>query len=260
MDPNTESSGRMVVSTTAVTVTVGKKTTVAAAIGVQMTLDLFETSFWATARQPNDTDCSNTEGICPLTCEATDLACYVIDSNAFIIISKDRNDVGRFFGEVDGSVMSQLIRTGMFKRVSLYDYQAMCKMGGHFTSSARPLLSPLYGLVTAVKWLLTNILFRFFLEFNICGLWHPEHMAEASAQRKKGDVLQPCDTEYPSFVFEASIKETNSLIKCGRCQKMFVGQAVPDSNLLVLVVQADCDCSRQYPPITMNPKEVKYIL
>uniref|UniRef100_A0A4W5KFU9 Calcium channel, voltage-dependent, alpha 2/delta subunit 4a n=1 Tax=Hucho hucho TaxID=62062 RepID=A0A4W5KFU9_9TELE len=39
---------------------------------------------------------------------------------------------------------------------------------------------------------------------------------------------------------------------------MFVTQAVPDSNLLMLVVQADCDCSRQYPAITMEPKEVKY--
>lgn len=44
------------------------------------------------------------------------------------------------------------------------------------------------------------------------------------------------------------------------CVRMFVVQQIPDSNLLMLVVQADCDCSRQYPPITMDPKEVKYIL
>ncbi|XP_045075382.1 voltage-dependent calcium channel subunit alpha-2/delta-4-like isoform X1 [Coregonus clupeaformis] len=230
-----------------------------------MTLDLLETRFWATAKQPNDTDCSNTEGICPLTCEAMDLACYLIDNNAFIIVSKEKNHVGRFFGEVDGSVMARLIKMGMFKRVSLFDYQAMCKMGGHSASSARPLLNPFYGLAAALKWFLTNFLL-FLLEFNICGLWHSDHFAEAkpgfkaSAQKKKGDILQPCDTEYPSFLYEPSIKETNSLIKCGRCQKMFVTQVVPDSNLLMLVIQADCDCSRQYPPITMEPKEVKYIL
>lgn len=44
------------------------------------------------------------------------------------------------------------------------------------------------------------------------------------------------------------------------CGRMFVVQQIPESNLLMLVVQADCDCSRQYPPITMEPKEVKYIL
>lgn len=42
--------------------------------------------------------------------------------------------------------------------------------------------------------------------------------------------------------------------------RMFVVQQIPESNLLMLVVQADCDCSRQFSPITMEPKEVKYIL
>ncbi|CAB1331552.1 unnamed protein product [Coregonus sp. 'balchen'] len=72
------------------------------------------------------------------------------------------------------------------------------------------------------------------------------------------DALQPCDTEYLGFMLDNSIKETNSLLKCGRCQKMFVVQAVPDSNLVLMVVQADCDCSRQYSSITLEPKEVKY--
>ncbi|XP_063761785.1 voltage-dependent calcium channel subunit alpha-2/delta-4 isoform X4 [Eleginops maclovinus] len=250
-------AGRIVIATTSVTVTVGKKTAIAGAIGIQMTLGVLESKFWAIAAQPNDTDCSDVDGICPLRCDSVDIACYMIDNNGFVLISKQSNDAGRFFGEIDGSVMTTLIRMGMFKRVSLFDYQAMCKMNSHSVSGARPLLSPFYGLATALKWFLSNFLL-FLLEFNICGFWHTEHWADASAHKKRGDILQPCDTEYPSFVYEPSVKETNSIIKCGRCQKMFVVQQIPDSNLLMLVVQADCDCSRQYPPITMEPKEVKY--
>ncbi|XP_033989214.1 voltage-dependent calcium channel subunit alpha-2/delta-4 [Trematomus bernacchii] len=257
-------AGRIVIATTSVTVTVGKKTAIAGAIGIQMTLDVLESKFWAIAAQPNDTDCSDVDGICPLRCDSVDIACYMIDNNGFVLISKQRNDAGRFFGEIDGSVMTTLIRMGMFKRVSLFDYQAMCKMNSHSVSSARPLLSPFYGLASALKWFLSNFLL-FLLEFNFCGFWHTEHFADAkasfsvsSAHKKRGDILQPCDTEYPSFVYEPSVKETNSIIKCGRCQKMFVVQQIPDSNLLMLVVQADCDCSKQYPPITMEPKEVKY--
>lgn len=41
---------------------------------------------------------------------------------------------------------------------------------------------------------------------------------------------------------------------------MFVVQAIPDSNLVLVVTQADCDCSRQYGPILLEPKEIKYIL
>uniref|UniRef100_A0A3Q0SL69 Calcium channel, voltage-dependent, alpha 2/delta subunit 4a n=1 Tax=Amphilophus citrinellus TaxID=61819 RepID=A0A3Q0SL69_AMPCI len=114
----------------------------------------------------------------------------------------------------------------------------MCKMSLHSVSSARPLLSVC----------------------TVSSLHLHKYSQNASAHKKKGDILQPCDTEYPSFVYEPSVKETNSIIKCGRCQKMFVVQQIPESNLLMLVVQADCDCSKQYPPITLEPEEVKYIL
>ncbi|XP_072311306.1 voltage-dependent calcium channel subunit alpha-2/delta-4 isoform X2 [Eucyclogobius newberryi] len=230
-------AGRIVIATTAVTVSVGKKTAIAGAVGVQMTLDSLEARFWAIAAQPNDTDCSDADGICPLRCDGV---------------------AGRFLGELDGSVMTMLIRMGMFKRVSLFDYQAMCKMHTHSVSSGRQFISPLYGLASALKWFLSNFLL-FLLEFNICSLSHTEHFAEASVHKKKGEILQPCETEYPSFVYEPSVKETNSIIKCGRCQKMFVVQQIPDTNLLMLVVQADCDCSKQYPSITLARQEVKYI-
>ncbi|XP_041833562.1 voltage-dependent calcium channel subunit alpha-2/delta-4 isoform X2 [Melanotaenia boesemani] len=252
-----EGAGRIMISTTAVTVTVGKKTAIAGAIGVQMTQEIIASKFWAIAAQPNDTDCTNVEGVCPLRCDRFDLECYVIDNNGFVLVSKQLNDVGRFFGETDGSVMTTLIRMGMFKRVSLFDYQAMCKMGSHSVSRARPLFSPFYALASTFKWFLSNFLL-FLLEFNFCGLWHTEHLADAYSHKKKVEVLQPCDTEYPSFVYEPSVKETNSIIKCGRCQKMFVVQQIPESNLLMLVVQGDCDCSRQHPPITLGAKEVKY--
>uniref|UniRef100_A0AAY4DAR9 VWFA domain-containing protein n=1 Tax=Denticeps clupeoides TaxID=299321 RepID=A0AAY4DAR9_9TELE len=133
-------------------------------------------------------------------------------------------------------------------RVSLYDYQAMCKMSQHSASSARPLLSV-----------------RALCSISVCAervvrcSYTKRHCCHTN-KKNKADVLQPCDTEYPSFVYDPSIKETNSIIKCGRCQKMFVGQQIPDSNLLLMVVQSDCDCSRQYPLINMEPKEVKYIL
>lgn len=37
-------------------------------------------------------------------------------------------------------------------------------------------------------------------------------------------------------------------------------QQIANSNLLMLVIQGECDCARRFPPITLEPKEVKYIL
>uniref|UniRef100_A0A3Q2DC41 Calcium channel, voltage-dependent, alpha 2/delta subunit 4b n=1 Tax=Cyprinodon variegatus TaxID=28743 RepID=A0A3Q2DC41_CYPVA len=170
--------------------------------------------------------------------KTVDLSCFLVDNNGFILLSKERNDVGRFFGEVDGSVMASLIKMGMFKKVSLFDYQAMCKSSHHHTSSARPLLS--VSLIVASQHLLTVMLFL--LDFNLCGLWHSDYFVDAHKQ-KKVEALQPCDTAYPGFMYDSSIREANSLIKCGRCQKMFVVQQIPDSNLVLVVTQATCDCS-----------------
>ncbi|KAK1906783.1 Voltage-dependent calcium channel subunit alpha-2/delta-4 [Dissostichus eleginoides] len=154
-----------------------------------MTLDVLESKFWAIAAQPNDTDCSDVDGVCPLRCDSVDIACYMIDNNGFVLISKQRND-------------------------------AMCKMNSHSVSSA-----PVLWFGFSPQVVLSNFLL-FLLEFNFCGFWHTEHFADAkasfsvsSAHKKRGDILQPCDTEYPSFVYEPSVKETNSIIKCGRCQK-----------------------------------------
>ncbi|XP_020559423.1 voltage-dependent calcium channel subunit alpha-2/delta-4 isoform X3 [Oryzias latipes] len=254
--PVNDKGVKYIVATTAVTVSSGGKTAMAGAVGVQMSLDLLEKRFWAIAKQPSDTDCSNVEGVCPLNCESPDLSCFLVDNNGFILLSKDRNEIGRFFGAIDGSIMASLIKMGMFKKVSLFDYQAMCRSSHHHSSSARPLFTPFYVMMALMRWFLSNAL-MFLLDFNFCGLWHSDYFVNAHKQRKV-DALQPCDTAYPGFMYDSSIRETNSLIKCGRCQKMFVVQQIPDSNLVLVVTQASCDCSRQYGPIVLDPKEIKY--
>ncbi|XP_038561323.1 voltage-dependent calcium channel subunit alpha-2/delta-4-like [Micropterus salmoides] len=261
--PVNDKGVKYVIATTAVTVSSEVKTAVAGAVGVQMSLDWLEKKFWAIAKQPSDTDCSNIEGVCPLSCESADLNCFLVDNNGFILLSKERSEVGRFFGEVDGSVMASLIKMGMFKKVSLFDYQAMCKNSHHHASSARPLLSPFYVIAALIRWFFSNAL-MFLLDFNLCGLWHSDYFVDAKAgyhtshKQRKVEPLLPCDTAYPGFMYDSSVKEANSLIKCGRCQKMFVVQQIPDSNLVLVVTQADCDCSRQYGPILLEPKEIKY--
>ncbi|XP_076025867.1 voltage-dependent calcium channel subunit alpha-2/delta-4-like [Genypterus blacodes] len=262
--PINDKGVKYVIATTAVTVTSEGKTAMAGAVGVQMSLGLLEKRFWSIAKQPSDTDCSTIEGVCPLSCESADLNCFLVDNNGFIVLSKERNEVGRFFGEVDGSVMASLIKMGMYKKVSLFDYQAMCRNSHHHHSnSARPLLSPFYTASALLRWFFSNVL-MFLLDLNLWPLWHSDYFVDAKAgyhtshKQKRVEAWQPCDTAYPGFMYDASIREANSLIKCGRCQKMFVVQQVPDSNLVLAVTQADCDCSRQYPPILLEAKEIKY--
>ncbi|XP_073400234.1 voltage-dependent calcium channel subunit alpha-2/delta-4 isoform X2 [Dendrobates tinctorius] len=232
-------------------------------VGVQMKLSLLREIFWNAAQQPNDTDCREVDGMCPLSCEDEKLSCYLIDNNGFIILSRELEQTGEFLGEIDGSLMTQLLQMSIFREVTLYDYQAMCKMPYHHHSGGRSLLSPLFALISASQWLLSNLVL-FVLEFSLCPLWSSDPTAEAksffhsSHKHKKQDMLQPCDTEYPAFIHDTSIREANGLIECGHCQRMFVMQHVAQSNLVLLVSDALCDCS-VFPPVSLQAKEVKYI-
>uniref|UniRef100_A0A2K6EYQ2 Calcium voltage-gated channel auxiliary subunit alpha2delta 4 n=1 Tax=Propithecus coquereli TaxID=379532 RepID=A0A2K6EYQ2_PROCO len=250
--PESPGEPAVVTASTAVAVTVDKKTAIAAAVGVQMKLEFLRRKFWAATRQ-----CGAAAGPCPKTCEDSDLDCFVIDNNGFILISERAHEVkmGRAWGW-------HCTHRALFLvfRVTMYDYQAMCKPPGHHHSAAQPLVSPISAFLTATRWLLQELLWL--LEWSARGCWHGRgaegeetfHLG-AAHKHKKQDMLQPCDTEYPVFVHQPAIQETNGLIECGACHKTFAMRRIPGSNLLLLVTDPTCDCSA-FPPVLQEPTEV----
>ncbi|XP_004710527.2 voltage-dependent calcium channel subunit alpha-2/delta-4 [Echinops telfairi] len=254
--PESPGEPAVVTVSTAVTLTVDRKTAIVAAVGVQVKLAFLQRKFWAATQQ-----CS-VEEPCPGSCQDSDLDCFVVDNNGFILISERAQQTGRFLGEVDGAFMTQLLSMGVFSQVTMYDYQAMCKLPGHHQNSAQPLASPIPAFLTATKWLLNELLL-FLLQWSAWGSWHGDSGAAAKGvlhhahKHKRLDLLQPCDTEYPVFVHQAAVRETNGFIECGTCQKMFMMQQIPKSNLLLLVTDSTCDCSI-FPPVLQEATEVKY--
>ncbi|XP_050313474.1 voltage-dependent calcium channel subunit alpha-2/delta-4 [Anthonomus grandis grandis] len=63
---------------------------------------------------------------CKKTCASDQLDCYVLDNNGFIIISENIEHTGRFFGQIDGTIMDSLVQDRIYKKVSVYDYQGSC--------------------------------------------------------------------------------------------------------------------------------------
>ncbi|ROI74350.1 Voltage-dependent calcium channel subunit alpha-2/delta-3 [Anabarilius grahami] len=98
---------------------------------------------------------------------------------------------------------------------------------------------------------------RFLVEFNLYSWWYSD--LTIKAQRGGKTMLVPCDTEYPAFVSERTIKETVGNIDCESCVKSFVIQQIPSSNLFMVVIDNTCDCS-DFGPVTMDPIEIMYIL
>ncbi|KAI1234430.1 Voltage-dependent calcium channel subunit alpha-2/delta-3, partial [Lamprotornis superbus] len=219
----TANKSNVVTASTAIQLLDDRKSPVVAAVGIQMKLEFFQRKFWTASRQ-----CASLDGRCAISCDDETINCYLIDNNGFILVSEDYQQTGYFFGEVEGAVMNKLLTMGSFKRITLYDYQAMCRTNKESSDSAHSLLDPYNAFFAAVK---------FLVEFNLCSWWHSD--LTAKAQRLK-QTLEPCDTEYPAFVSERTIKETTGNIACDDCFKSFVIQQIPSSNLFMVVVDNEC--------------------
>ncbi|XP_059712381.1 voltage-dependent calcium channel subunit alpha-2/delta-3 isoform X5 [Haemorhous mexicanus] len=244
----TANKSNVVTASTAIQLLDDRKSPVVAAVGIQMKLEFFQRKFWTASRQ-----CASLDGRCAISCDDETINCYLIDNNGFILVSEDYQQTGYFFGEVEGAVMNKLLTMGSFKRITLYDYQAMCRTNKESSDSAHSLLDPYNAFFAAVKWIMTELVL-FLVEFNLCSWWHSD--LTAKAQRLK-QTLEPCDTEYPAFVSERTIKETTGNIACDDCFKSFVIQQIPSSNLFMVVVDNECFCD-SIPPITMAPIEIRY--
>ncbi|KAM9390599.1 voltage-dependent calcium channel subunit alpha-2/delta-3-like, partial [Salvelinus alpinus] len=181
----------------------------AMAVGIQMKLEFFQRKFWTASRQ-----CAALDGICSISCDNENINCYLIDNNGFILVAEDYSLTGMFFGEAEGAVMNKLLLMGSFKRVTLYDYQAICRIFAESSDGSRALLDPYFAIFATVKWLLTELVI-FMLEFNLYSWWYSD--LTAKAQRGDRTMLVPCDTEYPAFVSERTIKETTGNIDCEGC-------------------------------------------
>ncbi|KAF3696953.1 Voltage-dependent calcium channel subunit alpha-2/delta-3 [Channa argus] len=115
---------------------------------------------------------------------------------------------------------------------------------------------PYFAFFSAIKWILSELII-FLVEFNFYSWWYSD--VTAKAQRIGRTMQVPCDTEYPAFISERTIKENTGNIECEGCIKSFVIQQIPSSNLFMVVVDNKCDCS-MFEPITMDPVEIMYIL
>uniref|UniRef100_A0A671K2E6 Voltage-dependent calcium channel subunit alpha-2/delta-3-like n=1 Tax=Sinocyclocheilus anshuiensis TaxID=1608454 RepID=A0A671K2E6_9TELE len=183
----------VVLASTAIQLLDDRKSPIVAAVGIQMKLEFFQRKFWTASRLLNH------------------LFKLIFSTNLF-------------FGEVEGAVMNKLLLMGSFKKMNLYDYQALCKEYAGSSDSARTLLD------------VSTLLY-------VCTVPFLNLVLMCAAQRAQRTMMVPCDTEYPAFVSERTIKETTGNIDCGGCIRTFVIQQIPSSNLFMVVVENKCDCT-----------------
>merc|ERR1719474_2234625 len=82
----------------------GSKKAPAAVVGVQIDYEHFRDTFM---------NSTNKKG--SLSCSDNNIECYVLDNNGFVVISEDKLNTGKFFGEIDGTVLNSLVTNKVFR-------------------------------------------------------------------------------------------------------------------------------------------------
>ncbi|XP_054084709.1 voltage-dependent calcium channel subunit alpha-2/delta-3 isoform X3 [Zeugodacus cucurbitae] len=207
-------------------------------------------------------------------CAVEDRECYIIDNNGFIIISPYRQETGKFFGEINGGIMSRLVEEKVFKRVTVYDYQAVCFESSGDINASNNLLSPLFHLLRALKWLfhtvlwyivqLTNVAIAEFIDPYI-----DEDMNDYPSNSKSTDWirlvmlhrtrLKSCDMQRHLYLMYNEKDNVVYNMTAHACERPFVVLPIPNSNMILLVIDQRCprDPSIQ---LTVNPVPIPYPL
>ncbi|KAL4716978.1 hypothetical protein ACJJTC_012789 [Scirpophaga incertulas] len=127
----------------------------AAVVGLHFQLDSLAKHFL------NVTSTCTAGSVCKKTCAGDELDCYILDDNGFIILSEDVSQTGRFFGQVDGTIMDSLVQDRIYKKVTVHDHQGRCPDSRNPFSASSNKLGP----IRPLAWIggyVTNLLAMWF--------------------------------------------------------------------------------------------------
>lgn len=270
----------------------------AAVVGFQVQHSALHTLFTnITSTAPTFLGCGPKPQECK-TCSSAEVDCFVLDNHGFVIVAEDLAQTGRFFGEVQGAIMEMMVREGIYRRVTIYDYQAVCfRPDGVISSGPKRAITPWMHLKMLVHWLFTALLwFGSLSSHTLAQAGHvlmqvaqdlspdysegeyadvafdpdptatngpEEKVTKVPVERIFNKLLinrtrpQPCDQQVDLFLLANA---SNVHIPMNGCSRPFVAHSIPNSNLLLLVVDALCpqEEPRQVHEVTLSPTEVVY--
>jgi len=144
----------------------------AAVVGVQIDYDKFAQNFMDVTTGSLGAGYKTQSGEM-LSCQNETIECYVLDNNGFVTISEDPSNIGKFFGEIDGTILKSLEKNHVFKKIKIYDYQAICLENADDGSPANVILTPFKLLAWLFNWVLGQMAMTI-IRFEIHHLWNPD--------------------------------------------------------------------------------------
>ncbi|XP_076242434.1 voltage-dependent calcium channel subunit stolid isoform X2 [Calliopsis andreniformis] len=173
-----DSPNPLVTATHAIFVGKGHKAP-AAVVGLQ-----FQHSSLASHFVNITSTCSGTS--CKKNCASEELDCYILDNNGFIIISERHEHTGKFFGEIDGTIMDSLVQDRIYRKVTVTDYQGTCSPQESHQSAATRTFSESIATTIAI---FGNFLWNVAFQYSFQNLWQLAFVSAGESTQTQDDRL-----------------------------------------------------------------------
>ncbi|XP_011260167.1 voltage-dependent calcium channel subunit alpha-2/delta-3 isoform X2 [Camponotus floridanus] len=211
--------------------------------------------------------------------------CYLIDNNGYIVAAKDETDTGKFFGEVRGSIMISLVKEGVFERIKIFDYQAVCFKNTQSNNAGNELFTPWKHLRKTLSWLISQAAWLWaktgILEPDYAGAYgyandeetvHDDHDDHENQEKSSADSkdertinqdsvlinrtrLEVCDQEVDLYLRNTSFDMYD--VGADECIRPYMIQPLNLTNLLLVVVNIGCGDTAS-SILSITPEEVAY--
>nr|XP_036877344.1 voltage-dependent calcium channel subunit alpha-2/delta-1 [Manis javanica] len=175
--------------------------------------------------------------------------CVILDDGGFLLMANHddyTNQIGRFFGEIDPSLMRHLVNISVYAFNKSYDYQSVCepgaapKQGAGLRSAFVPSIADILHIgwwATAAAW---SILQQFLLSLTFPRLLEAVEMEDDDFTASLSK--QSCITEQTQYFFDNDSKSFSGVLDCGNCSRIFHVEKLMNTNLIFIMVESKGTC------------------
>ncbi|KAM3926281.1 voltage-dependent calcium channel subunit alpha-2/delta-1 isoform 1-T1 [Leptodactylus fuscus] len=238
----------------AVEITIDGKLLKPAVVGVKIDFQSWMDNFTsATTKEP----CKMDE-VCNCKLDSSQLDCIILDDGGFLLMSNQKSyntQIGKFFGEIDPSLMRKLVNISVYAFNKSYDYQSVCDPGEEPAKTAAPrsVFVPTIADILNLGWWASaaawSILQQLFLS-----LTFPRYNEAAEFDDDDFSAIlakQSCITEQTQYFFENDNRSFSGYLECANCTRIYHVEKILNTNLLFIIVdnQHTCEVCDQQPLI-----------